>query len=363
MESFKSKSRIENTLSDIKNRIEGLDQDVKDFREIIRLAGTDQDLDQIISISSASTLPAERKSHLEKADVSLERIAEELGVDKATYDPYGEFDSLTPSDICVAFIAGLSGSLASLWLETPLNYLHNVAHGAETTDSWLLKKIVKFLNHPASPMDKVMGLKHRLKFGHDLLNPFEVWDSLAKQYGGNIGAGLYFIKHLATDTLSKEGLPLPGHSLFRNFLNDHLKYEDYQRYFTIKARDMAGAALVSAILAIYHSFMKNTQREASIKSYRHYLVNLFAHSVCLVSGIMLGSLNYGSAFLAGKATVQLVLCDIRVGKRLDEKLEELHRRVLLPQDTGPTLKEMLKAEIESSSVILKTPYLKLARQK
>ena len=90
------------------------------------------------------------------------------------------------------------------------------------------KKIQKFLQHPNNPIDYDENGKfinrnggtakfgfHRLFYGHDILsfkgdNPFQLY---AKKFGFLKGIEKA-IKHLFADTCSRQGLPLPGSSLF-----------------------------------------------------------------------------------------------------------------------------------------------------
>jgi hypothetical protein len=264
---------------------------------------------------------------IREADLTDEFFFKELGIELKDIDPRGDFAALRPADIAVAFTAGLAGAFASAYFEEVLDKIHKVSHCAEKSDNPVIQYLGKVLKHNGSPMDKMRGRKHRLKYGHDILNPFEVWDDLAEQYGGNRKALLHWAKHLMSDSLSKEGLPLPGSSYFRDFLQENFTAAQYQKYLTVKSRDLAGASLVEGILRGYRFCEKVKGGEPIRENYRFFQTNVMAHSVCFVSGIMLGSLNYGSLALMCVYVARCLLFDRQVSRRIDIRFDELERLV------------------------------------
>ena len=219
----------------------------------------------------------------------------------------------------------------------------------------ILGRLAKLLRHPNSPMDVMPGTNrygtknHRILYGHDLFNPMETWPQMVKECGSKGNAAIEWIRHLVADTFAKEGLPLPGHSHFRQFLMDQLG-NDWSKYVTIKARDVTGAALVSAILAGYEIFDAKILHHAPGPNYRSYTRNILAHSTCLVTGITLGSLNYASLVFVVKNTTQMLFFDIKTSRQLDQTLLDLKRQIEVPPQFGPDFRQLLD-QVESSDEI------------
>ena len=286
----------------------------------------------------------ERGVLLEKA--TTEALLDHLGVDQSGWDAEGDFEALRPTDTVIGLVAGLAGSLTSAGLEGPLAKIHDQPKGLKE-DNPILWRISERLKHGGSPMDAVRGRKHRLKLGHDLLNPFEVWETLATQYGGHYGAALHWVKHMVCDSLSTEGLPLPGHSLFSGRLRDlmvnNLKPNEITSYFSVKSRDLIGAGLVSAILFAYHRYRIHSEGSPKQQNYRSYRIAMFAHGTCLITGLMLGMLNYGSLVLFGKNVLCASIYDMKITKKLDAQRHELLHRVSSPTNMGPPLSELISS--------------------
>jgi len=273
-------------------------------------------------------------------DIYMNRLWIDLHPGLVFEKQHADFERMTGADIAVAFLGGFAGSLSSYWLKAPLEMIHNVSHGATTSNNWLIQKAGELLKHGGSPMDSVRGLKHRLKYGHDILNPFEVWGDLTETYGGPVKGGLNWIRHLAADTLSCEGLPLPGSSLFREFLLENLSYDNYKTFGTVKARDLAGAGLTAAILAAYRHCGLYESNAANM-NYRSFTTNLLAHSTCLISGLMLGSFNYGSVLLIGRNVISLASYNKQMARRLGADLDTLRLEIEKPPLYGPAFQDMI----------------------
>ena len=142
------------------------------------------------------------------------------------YDQYFISEELEFSDIALAVLFGACGSFItnSEKLKEFLRLFHDESSEANNFQ----KRIQKFLQHPNNPIDydengKFINRKggtakfgfHRLFYGHDILsfkgdNPFQLY---AKKFGFLKGIEKA-VKHLFADTCSKQGLPLPGSSLF-----------------------------------------------------------------------------------------------------------------------------------------------------
>ncbi len=277
------------------------------------------------------------------------------------------YERLYPADFAVAFIAGAAGAISSFALTDSFNKVHGhsdpqnkgnlewYGKSDEMEKHPILGRLALLLRHPSSPMDQMPGRdrfgtkNHRLGFGHDLFNPMEAWPQMVKKFGTNGKAAVEWIRHLVADTFSKEGLPLPGHSHFRKFLLGHLG-NDWSKYVTIKARDVTGAGLVSAILSGYEAFDSKILKHTSGPDYRSYTRSILAHSTCLVTGVSLGSLNYASLVLIVKNSFQMLYFDIKTSCELDQRLLELKSQIELPPEYGPDFRDML-AQIDDATEV------------
>lgn len=347
-------------LTNISARIDAVEEELDAFEQFVR--GESEDYTPTEPIHSTlpdasttgdpwKTLVARSTSDLHSRGVPLEHattdaLLRHLGVHQTEWDSRGEFESLRPKDVAVGLVAGLAGSLTAAGLEGPLAKIHDRPANMKE-DNPILWRISERLKHGGSPMDAVRGRKHRLKLGHDLFNPFEVWEPLAEQYGGNFGAALHWVKHMACDSLSREGLPLPGHSLFsgrlRDFMVRNLKPDEITSYFSVKTRDLIGAGVVSAILFAYHKYRIHAEGSPKYQNYRSYHTALLAHGTCVISGLMLGSLNYGSLVLFGKNVLGASIYDMKISTRLDAQRQELLRRVSSSSDMGPPLSDIIES--------------------
>jgi len=250
------------------------------------------------------------------------------------------FKELEKWDYIFAILSGAIGALSSLALKEPLRKLHDsTSNGGYKKDEYpLLGRVRKWLEHPGDLNDKVPGLGHRVKWGHDVLNFKEMKECIvdkmellkienpdANIYLMALQATLKILSHnLLADPLSKEGLPIPGHSLFRDRLYEFSKHHNklYQELFTVKHRDLAGAGLIIGLCKIY-----KTSKKISKNEYRYYEINLLANSSAILFGIVFGSLNYPCLFKIFVDSVRLNLLVNKIMKSLndsaDKGLEEL----------------------------------------
>lgn len=235
------------------------------------------------------------------------------------------------ADLPVMFATGILGALASYYLRDFFASLHDHwgndlstlegGHGGETAD-W-----VPGAKQPG-------GLGHRWKFGHDLFNPFEIdWQSykdLAAQSDTVLPlwmkAGLYWMRHLLQDTFSKEGLPLPGHSLIR-WMFDASKpanREMIQFLLTIKIRDIAGAGVTNVLMGSYlWATEKSLARVVKTANYRAFSLMAGANLTTILTGLLIPppatSLNWGSIPVLGYYIVRIILMERRIHKELDAR--------------------------------------------
>lgn len=174
----------------------------------------------------------------------------------------------------------------------------------------------KLLHHYGDAIDKVNGkyvdrngnsadiMFHRLMFGHDPFslghdNPFLI---MTKQHGLLLGI-LQVFRHLISDTFSKQGLPIPGHSLLDRSVNGKttnlLKEiaqsvggdrmgasEAFSRMFTIRAQDIGAQGLVWASTQAYIHYR---QIEAPIRQ-RQY--KILTYGTCFLANTAYGLIRY-----------------------------------------------------------------------
>jgi len=240
------------------------------------------------------------------------------------------------ADIPMMVVAGGLGTLSSVLLKDFFAGLHDDWGKTSTSNG----------GHSGENIDWVPGAKqpggfgHRWKFGHDLFNPFEVdWQQyieIGKQSGGFIPAWLkapfYWLKHLFHDTFSKEGLPLPGNSLLRLFLNpaDPTTRQILQILGTIKMRDVAGAGITNIVMGAYvWGTEKDLKRVVSKPNYRGFSLMLGANLITLLSGLLIPppatSFNWGTVPVICYYSFQLLKLEKEVRRQLKERDAVLDR--------------------------------------
>ncbi len=190
-------------------------------------------------------------------------------------------------DYCFSIAIGMLGVFLSTneRLGKYLEDIHKAASGASGQYSSLQKLLGDLLHHAGDDIDQIdgkfvnrngenaWGLFHRLLWGHDVVgskdNPFSL---MYKQKG--IAGIIQAMRHLLADTMSHQGLPLPGSSYLdyeyekngakklSNYLidiskklssnNDNVEAEKiYSRLFTIRAQDIVGTASSKILSEVY----------------------------------------------------------------------------------------------------------------
>lgn len=190
-------------------------------------------------------------------------------------------------DYCYAVAIGLAGVYitSSQKLEEYLADIHKASSDCNGEYDFFQKALGRLLHHKGDYIDKIdatfknrkgenaYGLFHRLLWGHDILsinkdNPFY----LMFQQKGVIGI-VQAVRHLLADTLSKQGLPIPGSS-FLDFVDENGKtsnylikistmlseeafdnktraQEIYSHMFTIKGQDLTYSGIVDVLTLLY----------------------------------------------------------------------------------------------------------------
>lgn len=242
---------------------------------------------------------------------------------------YDLFPRWRPADIPVMLTAGFLGTLLSNALEGVFDSLH---------DRWTNRGFDAG-GHAGENTDSVSGLFHRLKKGHDPFNPREIeWDKYFK--AGDVKKPMLikvfaWLRHMMQDTFSVEGLPLPGHSYFRDVIGDVLMpagkklsgmdtYKVYKTFFTLKARDLTGAAFVPLAMTAY---VYGTERGNRRKffNYRYISLTIGALAVCITTGLLLPIPNQSSIsfnYPAVMAMIPYIIALYRLNSMISRQLKE-----------------------------------------
>ena len=260
-------------------------------------------------------------------------------------------------DIPIMFGSGILGALTSKYLRDWFDSLHI---------DWGKTDALKG-GHAGEGIDWVPGAKraggfgHRFKFGHDLFNPFEIdWQEYLEKAAESgtilpkwMKAAFYWVRHLFQDTFSKEGLPIPGHSLLRKFIDPVENRELIQYLGTIKMRDIAGGAVTNLIMGAYlWGTEKDIKRVVIKPNYRGYSLMLGANFINIVTGLLVPppatSLNISAIPIIGYYMWGLIKLELSVRKELkkrDDVLNEnentLYANICKISDNDKILHQML----------------------
>ncbi len=241
---------------------------------------------------------------------------------------------MQPGDLVHVAMVGVISGASAFALKDILTKFHD---GPSVDDSGTAKKIFgkikDVLDHSNNPIDgpgfeaaKQMGANpikwHRAMFGHDPLN-MEGWAQYINAEGGTISGSFAYMKHLVADCFSSQGLPIPGHSYFRDELVKNFTSKQFSQYFTIKARDLAADALSSVYAAV-------TQKESTIgnRDYRKYQLAI-ANRLSSLAGIFAttGCINPVDVFLVGVHSARLFAFEMRVSHEIHCKIQVLYDEV------------------------------------
>jgi hypothetical protein len=258
------------------------------------------------------------------------------------------------ADMPVMFAAGFLGTLSSVLLRDFFASFHD--------NKWYRKSALEG-GHSGENVDWVPGKKqsggfgHRWEHGHDLANPFEIdwsqYKELAEKSGTRLPLWLkgafYWVRHLFQDSFSKQGLPVPGHSMLRDSLSPAKNDELLKFLGTIKARDCVGTAVTNVIMTGYlWGTEKSLKRVYAEPNYRAFSLMLGANVVNLLCGLLAPppytSLNWSTIPIIGYYSWQLV----KLEKKVQEALEKRERAL---EKNDRILKENAKALLGNDGLI------------
>ncbi len=216
---------------------------------------------------------------------SIEETGNPIDIDITTLEK--SESTLDGWDYCFVVAIGLAGVFitSSEKLAQYMESIHKTSSGISGKYDFFQTALGKLLHHKGDYIDSLNGtfmnragenadcLFHRLLWGHDIIsigkdNPFY----LMFQQKGLFGI-LQVIRHLIADTMSKQGLPLPGSSFFdytneRGKISNHLitvakklsdeaydnktkAHEIYAHMATIRAQDIAGGVVIKVLTDNY----------------------------------------------------------------------------------------------------------------
>lgn len=217
-------------------------------------------------------------------DVEQYKASKQIDLDSIS----GIYSDLDGWDYCYAIAIGLAGIFITTneKLAIYLKEIHEAASGSSGQHDFFQKMLGRLLHHKGDTIDLKDGITfknrkgenadclfHRLLWGHDILNlgednPFYL---MIKQKG--VGGVLQAVRHLLADTMSSQGLPMPGSSFLDYTKDDNEKISNYlikiarglsketkgsiqaekiySHMFTIKGQDVAGVAVVKGFSEMY----------------------------------------------------------------------------------------------------------------
>ena len=303
-------------------------------------------------------------------DIQLKKLDDEFHVSNlqqlmTTVD--GSIESnLTAWDYLWSIAFGFAGIFISNneKLDAFLQSVHDSASGSDEDCTPFQKFLGAIFRHKNDSLDKV-GKKfinrngdhadaafHRVFWGHDILsfgkdNPFYL---LVKQYGwfGIIQA----IRHLSADTMSKQGLPLPGSSWFdytdsesktKNYLVDlsrklsldsfgskNSSQEIYRHLLSIRGQHIISGLIISTLSNVYFR-ITNIDNEFRIRQFliMAYSVNFFGDYIYgYIKTKTIPYINYPVGQLLLKNLIQLDYMNKRETNKLINEVDEMEKECL-----------------------------------
>lgn len=259
------------------------------------------------------------------------------------------------ADLPVMIVAGALGTLSSVLLKDFFADIHDK----------LQKLPADKGGHAGEEIDRVPGRSgksggtgHRFRFGHDILNPFEInwsqYEEIARSSSYPLPIWLkkifFWFRHLSQDTFSKEGLPLPGHSLLRYLLDlknpeKKIPIQVLRMLATIKMRDIAGSAITNIAMGAYlWGTEKDIKRVVCEPNYRAYSLMLGANLITLLSGLLIPppntSLNWGCIPIIGYYLYHLIKLEKRIQRELSERDNTLNKNDQILKDNAELLNSL-----------------------
>ncbi len=264
-----------------------------------------------------------------------------------------------PADIFVMLGVGFVSAFISISLREPFDRMHGRWSKMSFEDGGHAGQSIDATEH----IRKHGASLHRLGYGHDILNPFEV--DFGNLLPNDSQAGLAtklraWLRHLAQDCFSKQGLPLPGSSYIRGIIKTILKgskawlgvsqFDLYEAVGTLKARDFVGMAAAPLLIKAYvlGTEFHNKKR---FMNYRYLSLSLGALVSSLTFGLMMHhpSLNYPALTAAIPYAAALWKLDRKLGRLLAERQKVLDANVGLVTADSRSLMLAADSQLETDS--------------
>jgi len=264
-----------------------------------------------------------------------------------------------PADVFVMLGVGFVSALISSSLREPFDRMHDRWSKVYFEDGGHAGQSIDATEH----IQKYGARLHRPGHGHDILNPFEVnWGDYFSE-GSQAGLATKlraWLRHLAQDCFSRQGLPLPGSSYIRGIIETILKgsktwlgvsqFDLYEAAGTLKARDFVGMTAAPLLIKIYvlGTEFDNKKR---FMNYRYLSLSLGALVSSLAFGLMMHhpSLNYPALTAAIPYAVALWKLDHKLGRLLAERQKVLDANADLVTADSRSLMLAADSQLETDS--------------
>lgn len=289
-------------------------------------------------------------------------------------------------DYCYALAIGIAGIYitTSEKLNEYLSDIHKAASECNGEYDFFQKFLGRIFHHKGDHIDIVdKGFKnrsgdkayvqfHRLLWGHDILsinedNPFYL---MFQQKG--IKGVFQALRHLLADTLSKQGLPMPGSS-FLDFKDENGKTSNYlisisqklsditygnksraqdiySHMFTIKGQDLSYAGIVDVLSLLYFKIrgINNSLRKSEVR-FLAFSTSFWGKTI--YGMIHQGGIPYISIPLAQAVIVERIKIghlNSKVNHELSATTDALARKIVELENQEMFINEMIGTDFSST---------------
>lgn len=282
------------------------------------------------------------------------------------YEPDAVMKSPSSLDACdyvFSIAIGMAGAYITTnqKLEEYLADIHKAASGASGDYTKLQEFLGSLLKHQGDAIDKKPSEKHfinrdalpadigfhRLLWGHDIFdvgpdNPFKLMFEQKGLYGI-----LQAARHLIADTMSKQGLPIPGSSHLDYYNDDgnlsnylikiskQLSAESigkmsnaqniYSHMFTVRSQDILGGGAITGLDALYFK-VRGIEDKIRMVQFRliSYTVAFYGQAIIgMIRQSGVPYINIPLSLTMFKTLVQLYYFNIKDIRKLHERTYEL----------------------------------------
>jgi len=305
----------------------------------------------------------------EKLELIKETISSDLGIDFISIDEVKSDSSLDVIDYFFTLLFGMIGAIlgSSEKVEEFFAKCHDAASESQGDYKFIHKVVGNLFHHKKDHIDikdaQFMNRNgnhanvgfHRLLWGHDIFsqgedNPFKL---MINQKGSFLNGILLAFRHLIADTMSKQGLPIPGSSFLdminedgkdSNYLielskqfsidsagNNKMTQDIFSHMFTIRMQDVAGGSLVKILTEIYFKVRKidDKLRKAQI-TFMSYAIDFFGQA--LIGAIKQNGVPYVNIPVGSAMMVSFVKFIYLDNKEINQLTKETNRLIEVNDD-------------------------------